>query len=341
MNEIEPNTLPASPRPMRPAFAQELQVKLRDIPMQRPPDDGLGGRWRMVAAGGVAFALIATLILSPRARAWADSFLSLFRVQRITALAVDPARIEALRNGGLSNASIESLIGDALQEDEQQLNAHAKPRQVASASVAASETGLNLRLPVSVVNDPSVATVFVQDAQTLHFKGNVTRLNALIQALGITDAAIPAQLDSAIVTVTKPASVMVKFGQEGDRFTVLQSHSPSVELPEGTNLAELGEIGLRIVGIAPDEAHRIAQTTDWNSTLLVPIPTNVGSFRNITLNNGATGLLVTTGGTGASSVRNGDGERQQSTLIWVENDVVFAVTGGFSGNVVDLANSMQ
>ena len=145
----------------------------------------------------------------------------------------------------------------------------------------------------------------------------------------------------ALVTVTKPAAVLVKWQQDAQSFTLVQASSPLVELPDGVDLAQLGEIGLRIIGIAPAEAHRIAQTTDWNSTLLVPIPSNVGSFRNVTLNNGATGLLVTTGGTGASSVHNADGTRQQSSLIWVQNNVVYALSGGFSGDVVDAANSVQ
>jgi hypothetical protein len=73
----------------------------------------------------------------------------------------------------------------------------------------------------------------------------------------------------------------------------------------------------------------------------VPIPTDAASFREVTLNNGAQALLITTGGTGASSMRGEDGLRQRSTLVWTEGGMVYAFRGGYAGNMVDVANSMR
>ena len=52
--------------------------------------------------------------------------------------------------------------------------------------------------------------------------------------------------------------------------------SPEVSLPAGRRPRALGEIGLRIVGPPADEAQRFAQTIDWHSTLLVPVPAGAG-----------------------------------------------------------------
>ena len=344
MDENEFNFPPASPQPMRPAFAQELNARLQAIPAQsaRPTRPLVPNvRERALLIAGAALAVVALLVLSPGMRAVAARFLTLFRVQHITALAVDPARVESLRQNGLSDAGIESLIGDAMVEDRAAIEAQAQPHPVANIQAAAQETGLQLRVPAALTQDPASAKVLVRQMQTLHFKGNVARLNALIQAVGITDVSIPAHLEGAIVTVTKPAAVMMRWTQASQPFSLLQAPVPSVELPDGVDLAQLGEIGLRIIGVEPVEAHRIAQLTDWNSTLLVPIPTNVGSFRNVTLSNGATSLVVTTGGTGASEAHASDGERQRTMVVWVYDDMVYAITGGSSRDVIDAANSVQ
>jgi hypothetical protein len=329
--------LPAQPKPMRPGFANELKTRLSKAE-QAQPRASLSPRFRLVIAGIGAAAVVATLVFLPAARAVAEDFLNLFRVQRITAIAIDPARIAELRSKGITEADIESLIGDAMVENGQEARQRAEPRLVADANEASQMVGFPVKsLDVAMTGLPA-PQVYVQDAQTLHFTGNAARINGLLQLVGVNDVSLPAQLDGAVVTVTKPASVMMRFG---DTLSLMQSPSPSVELPDGVNLAQLGEIGLRVAGLSPDEARRVAQSTDWNSTLLVPIPTDAASFREVTLNNGAQALLITTGGTGASSMRSEEGQRQRSILMWAEGGMVYALRGGYSGNVVDVANSMR
>lgn len=330
------NDLPARPQPMRPAFSKELREKLNRVEPARP--NPLAANWRLAVSGVAALVIVASLVLSPAARATAESFLSLFRVKRITAIAIDPARIEQLRERGITTADIESLIGDAMVEDQAQMKQPGEPRAVADAATAGQLASIPIRTLDPAQFGLPEPQVFVQDAQTVHFRGNLARLNGFMQLVGINDVTLPAQLDGAVVTVTKPAAVMLKYG---NALTLMQSRSPEVALPDGVNLAQLGEIGLRVAGVPADEASRIAQSTDWNSTLLVPIPTNAASFREVTLNNGATALLVTTGGTGASSVRSEDGQRQRSSLVWTEGDMVYAISGGFSGDVVDVANALR
>ncbi|MCA1554423.1 MAG: hypothetical protein LC737_08595, partial [Chloroflexi bacterium] len=126
-----------------------------------------------------------------------------------------------------------------------------------------------------------------------------------------------------------------------DPLNFVQSKSPEVTLPEGVNLAQLGEIGLRIVGLSAAEAKQFAKNIDWHTTLLVPVPANAASFREVSVRNTA-GLLITTGGTGGSSFRSNDAPRQHSMLMWAEGDMVFSVEGGPVGTeLVDFANSLK
>jgi hypothetical protein len=329
--------LPAAPQPMRPEFSKELYARLQRQDGSMPARTVPWSKWITVAAG---VALVAALVISPSARALADSFLSLFRVHKITAIAVDPARIEQLRQSGLTDASIESLIGESLIDGEQAVRERAKPRQVADLNEASRMAGFVARVPAALAAVPS--RTFVQDAASIRLRADSGRINALLQLAGVGDMVVPAQLDGAIVTVDKPAAIVIEFDRGGrEPMRVMQSRGPEVTLPEGIDLAQLGEIGLRVIGLPPEEARRVAQSTDWASTLMVPIPADAASFREVTLDNGATGLLITSGGTGATSMRSGSGERQRSLVLWTEGDMVYGVTGGFGDDVIEIANSMR
>ena len=118
---------------------------------------------------------------------------------------------------------------------------------------------------------------------------------------------------------------------------LLQARSPEITLPAGWNLAQLGEIGLRILGLDPGDAKRIAKATDWRSTLLVPVPMNATSFRQVTVN-GQSGLLIMTTGEPAA-----DGKRRERTiLMWSTGDRVFFLQGNLDGKeLIRMAESVS
>jgi hypothetical protein len=121
----------------------------------------------------------------------------------------------------------------------------------------------------------------------------------------------------------------------------VQAKSPEVTLPDGVNLSDLGLIALRIAGLSPSDAKQFAATVDWHTTFIVPVPANAASFRQVGIGN-TTGLLVTTGGTGATSVRGSDGGRQHSILLWSDGDMVYALQGGPAGtDLIEFATGLK
>jgi hypothetical protein len=129
-----------------------------------------------------------------------------------------------------------------------------------------------------------------------------------------------------------------------DSFMLLQSATPQVELPEGFDLAVLGRLGLRLAGMSAEEALSFSRTIDWRATLLVPVPVQGGTFREVEVS-GQRGLLVTVqpppmaapdGSTRSS--------RPRSLLLWSTADKVFALEGpGTRGGVelVEMAQSIR
>ena len=109
---------------------------------------------------------------------------------------------------------------------------------------------------------------------------------------------------------------------------------PVIEMPGGFDLATFGEIGLRILGIDAAEAKRIAQQIDWSTTLVVPFPSGVAYFRQITVHGGA-GLALET----ARPDTNVPATRM---IVWSTEGKVFAMRGNIDINsLMDLVNAVQ
>jgi hypothetical protein len=117
---------------------------------------------------------------------------------------------------------------------------------------------------------------------------------------------------------------------------LVQARSPEVSVPAGWDVERLAEIGLRVLGLDTGEARRIARSTDWRSTLLVPVPMNASTFRQVTVH-GQAGLLITT------STRGEDGRRREGTmLMWTEGERVFCLQGNLSGpDLMQMAESVS
>jgi hypothetical protein len=294
--------------------------------------------------------MLAVVFSYPPVQAAAKDFLNLFRVRHFTAIPIDPARLAQLETQ-LQDGQInlESLIADQIEVlqspcGEQKAPAggpaggpdgkDCAPRVVDSPEAAGQLAGILVRvpgwLPDGVSGPPKVA---VQGASAVRFTANTAQLQTLLLALHIDDVQIPPALDGAQVTLSVPASVLLHYGGQGE-VTVLQSRSPEIDLPPGADIAQLGEIGLRIAGMSADEAHRFAQSIDWHSTLIIPIPANAASFSEVSVR-GTSGLLITMRDARelrSSTTRLAPGARSMASdgsgdvvLLWAEGDMVYAV----------------
>jgi hypothetical protein len=170
---------------------------------------------------------------------------------------------------------------------------------------------------------------------------DVLKLQSIAQTLGVEDVAIPAGWDGATVEVAGSPVVALRYHRDDDDFMLLQSKSPVVDLPEGVALEALGTFGLRLAGMSAEEAGMFARQIDWRSTLLVPIPAEGGTFREVDVN-GVKGLLVTTvrrpkPGADGSTGRG----RRHSVLLWSAGAKVFALAGPGDGLIVlEIAQSV-
>jgi hypothetical protein len=306
----------------------------------------LFNRFRPALIGLSVVAALAIALSFPAVRAWAGQFLGLFRVQQITVLPVDTTRLSELNN----DATLGKQIGQFFADSVTVLHEPGEPQAVADAAEASRVAGFNVRL---AGNQPGQVQLIVQDGTAFEMVVNRGRAQALLDEAGV-DAQLPASLDRATIRVEIPDAVTAAYGNcpnlaiQGDDkaerehlslaqmrkcLVLAQIPSPTVTAPPDLDVAQLAEIGLQFMGMSPEEAHRFSQTTDWASTLVVPLPRNAASVEQVSVD-GVTGNLLTR--------TADDGWPPRYTLLWVKEAVIYAVTGFDDPDVgVALANSLQ
>ena len=308
-----------------PRFARELRDRLRRH--ERAARTGLVMRF---AAAACAVAVVIALFAIPSVRVSAESFLELFRVRRFAAVQFKESRFETLRSLGEDK---ESLVFDRTEK----VVDPGRPRYVSSRDAASREVGYAVSAPGFLPGGLATDSIFVQGEGEVRLMVSEQKLRSLLQRLDVNDVQVPSGLDGRWIEVRKPPMVMQTFrSPRGNRTTtLLQAKSPEVSVPSGWDVERLVEIGLRVLGLDQGEARRIARSTDWRSTLLIPIPMNASTFRQVTVH-GQQGLMITV-------TDRKDGRRRESALLlWSEGDRVFCLQSSMSGPaLVQMAESVS
>jgi hypothetical protein len=289
-------------------YARRLRETLRE--QQEAPRPV----WRRMVAAAAAVAVIAGLFAFPAVRAGAQAMLDMFRVRDFVAVSYDASRMEKLRSLDTDQSMLIFDRHDVIQEP-------GKPVIQSSPIAASASAGFTVETPTYLPDGLALDTVAVSGEGRAKLGVSTERLKKVLAMLDLNDVEVPAGLDGKDIEVHMHPVVAQKFSGSKSHLALMQSRSPEVSLPAGWDLARLGEVGLRILGLDENEARRMASSLDWRSTLLVPVPVNASSFRKVTVH-GNPGLLVTT-----TKVAE-DGRRRGGTVVmWTEGDRVFALTG--------------
>jgi hypothetical protein len=318
--------LDALRQPPDPEFAERLRTRLRQQPVGRPRQ----GRHPLakLAAGLAVAAGIGFAFTLPIVRARASSFLSLFREVSFVAVPVSSGDVQ--RVNGLDLAH---LIGDRVQIVEQ--NA---PVAVSSREQASAAAGFAMRLP-AVLPDGTVQTqMTVGGRNSARITADTTRLRQVLDALGLRDVQVPDELDGEAAMITVSPMIVTEYAQGDRKAAFVQGPMPEVLMPAGVDLAQLGEIGLRVLGMTPDEARALSKSVDWRSTFLVPVPPMATRFRQVLVGSDRgieiEGPLIDP----ETKVEKGN----WNLLLWSGGGRVYAIRSTMRlGDVMAMANSLQ
>jgi len=329
----------------RPEFAERLGGRLHEIEAQEHERRLAPGPYRRFAPALAVAALAAALALAftlEPVRAAARDFLDLFRVKRFAAVPIDPARLERLAKGGLD---FKSLVADQVQV----VVAPQPPEAVDSPEAGAVRAGITAQLPSVLPARTELAETKLSPAASFRVQVDTGKLEALALAAGADEIEIPAFWNGATIDVEVPPVLGVRYTRKvepadgrparEDSFLLLQSAIPQVELPEGFDLATLGRLGLRLAGMSATDAESFSRAIDWRTTLLVPVPVQGGTFREVEVS-GHKGLFVTFNPP-APADASAPRPRAQGLVLWSTDDKVLAVQGPGGREGIELLEMAQ
>jgi hypothetical protein len=305
-----------------PVFKEQLRARLR----ADEPDASPRREWprRALAATTAVFAM-AALISVPAVRASVAQFVSLFRVVNFVAVPVDSTRLDRLK---AENLEIGAIIGEQVEVVQDP----GPPVNVTSLENAEAVSGMTLALPEWLPVDTKVIETAVAGERAVRVTANSLRLQQVMDALGINDLTVPPGLDGHIVNVRVPPVVMVRYDHGKRRSRLFQARTPQLTLPDSIDVRTLGEIGLRILGLAPAEAKQFADAMDWHTTLIVPVPPNASSFKQVKIG----------GRVGVAIHHQPPDQSPTNTIVWSTSDRVFAlVTLLGDEQALAMANSVR
>lgn len=299
----------------RPEFVHQLRARLDRQDAELSASQR--ARPALRAAGYFTAAFLATGAFAlPSVRAGATAFLDLFRVVNFAPVTVQPARIEALMSE--RGLDLPNLLGRQVQ----MVKDPGPPREVADAAAAGAVSGITVQMPTWLPAAMAPTRFDVGGDRVMNVTLDARTLNGVLDALGIDDLRIPTAADGQLATLDVPPIVQVTFRDPQHVVTLLQARQPVAALPPGADITTLAQIGLRVLGVEPNEAYQFAHSVDWRTTLLVPVPASVGVFRQVDVQ-GHPGLLIE----GRRPRAAGQHPQPFAQIMWSSGDAVFALVG--------------
>lgn len=295
----------------------------------------------VVRYGAVAVLALALLLAFPTTRALAGEFLNLFRVQQVTVLSIDPNNLQSLTGNEALGKQLSELISSSTVVTDEP----GDPVEAATGEEASGLAGFSVRLP----EGQTASGIYVTESAAFTMTVDREKAQALIDGAGRTDLVVPEAIDGAEISVGIPATVSASFGDcptpdlEGgedpfdmgekypDCIVLTQMTSPLVDVPENVDMAQLAQIALEFSGMSTEEAASFASSVDWATTLVVPIPRDVTTHSEVSVD-GVTGTLI------QRTVEHSP----EYLLMWVKDGILYAIadTGSDTAPAFTLAESL-
>ena len=270
----------------------------------------VAGRWKPAVIGVMALVLVGILFSFAPVRLAATDFLGVFRIRKFAVIPIDPSQWEQLEG-------LEDLIEGGMLGEPTIVREPGSPQKVDDAAEASALAGFHVRTPTYLLAETTLRDFSVETGPAMHFEVDRAMMELVLEAVGVEDITLPA-VDTLTADVDVPTMVFQEYQVGNNRFSLHQMPSPTATLPQGVEPAVLGEAMLRLLGMPAEDAGRLAQTIDWTSTLVIPLPTDLARFREVEVD-GVTGLWVE---------GKGDSYPPDITILWQRDGIIYMVNGG-------------
>ena len=287
-------------------------------------------RRRPAIAGLLTLLIVVSLIGFAPAREAMAQFLGIFRVRRFAVIPLDPALTERLQSLG-------DLVESDMLGEPTVLREPGEPRNVSDAAEASALAGFSVRMPTALPESAVLTTFRTESGPAMRLDMERARLQFFLDAADVQGVTLPS-VDTITTEIDVPTLVEQEYSIGSDvSLAVMQVPSPTVTMPAGIDPALLGEALLQLLGVPAEDAHRLAQTIDWTSTLVIPLPTDMAQFREVTVD-GVVGVLLE-----KNPYAETDSFEPGGMVLWQRDGIVYAVAGENMepAELVRVANSLR
>ena len=348
------NKLPEAAEAPDTAIAWAAFQKRREDKMENERNRWTWLQKLSLGGGGLAAVAVVLVLTVAPVRAWAESLLAVFRIQRVSIVEINPA---AMKNNGLQNNQLlNQAISRVLSDEVTVTQKPQKPQLIADSTMASNDAGF----PVRLLPDKTPSSLLLESGAGMQMKLNRDRLQSILNEAGRSDLQIPESVDGATVGIRVPAGVMAFYGNCGDVasrmvnpvagkrgssrdaasvppadatcVSLVELPSPIVSAPQEIDPAQIAQVGLQFLGMSANDAANFTQTVDWTSTLVLPVVRGESKYEQVHINGNEGALLRST-------------NQKQSghySLMWVDNGIVYALNGsGDDTSAIHLASQLQ
>jgi len=268
--------------------------------------------WRWLVWAAAAALVGAVIVLLPAGRGVAQQLWQVLTVRQVAFIRVNPWP------EGVPSPQV-NLIGIPIP-----------PVPARDVNEAAARVHYNPRLPYQVLSGtPRLSTTFSLSAGTVV---KVADLELALSKAGVTDLTVPLQWDGAQLALHTSAIVIAEWPD----IVFAQSLPLTLTAPPGFDFAAFSALILRVVGVSPGDAQRLAQRVGTAPPWLAPISPFIwerATIEEVDLNSGPATMLLETGADAASN---------RITVVWSVPDRVYLLSGRLSRELaIATANAVQ
>lgn len=170
-------------------------------------------------------------------------------------------------------------------------------------------------------------------AQSIQFTFEKAKASAYFTTIGRSDFVVPDKFDGATLAVTIPAAVLLQYGDAGSKEALIvgQSGEVTVDVVRGQiGLDDMRVFLLSLPGLPADVVTQLNRLNDWSTTLPVPIPVDMVTWKQVTIGGSPGGLLLD------------DNSGAGSAAIWHANGHLVGLAGSLKATDLQaIANGMR
>ena len=289
----------------------------------------MASRWRIAASGLAAALLLTFFVGTPEGRVAAQEFLSQFRSQRFTVIAVDPAKTGG--RGALHQFEGLGTISGANPRSPGDV----QTRDVASVAEASRAVGFTVKepdpatLPANVAKTPRIR---VSPATETRFTFDRAKAASYFRSINRPDLSLPDKLHGVSLVTSVPAAALLHYAPTGDGgpgVLVGQARELVVSVDGNATLDEVRDFLLGLPGIPPEVASQLRNIQDWRTTLPIPVPVDDVNWQQTTIAGGQGLMLADNSGLGSGA-------------LWQRDGLVYGVAGTLkAAEIQRIANGLR